>query len=83
MVGRPYKLGLDGANLSKEELAVRIQKHVPDFYVHFAAIGSDPDERNYVVSNERLRQARFEARRALDEGITELIGGHRMLGPPR
>jgi nucleoside-diphosphate-sugar epimerase len=80
MVGRPYNVGLDGANLSKEELALRIQAHVPDFYVHFAAIGSDPDKRNYVVSNERLRRAGFEARRSIDDGIRELIQGYRMLG---
>src|SRR5262245_5430791 len=54
MVGRPYNVGLDDANLSKEELALRIQGQVPGFFVHFAAIGSDPDKRNYIVSNQRL-----------------------------
>ncbi len=80
MVGRPFNAGLDAANLSKEELALRIKAYVPRFYVHFAAVGSDPDKRNYVVSNERLRQAGFEAKRSLDQGIQELIKGYRMLG---
>lgn len=79
MAGRPYNVGLDGANLSKAELALAIQAHVPDFYVHFAPIGSDPDKRNYVVSNARLRGAGFEARRSLDDGIRELIKGYRLL----
>jgi nucleoside-diphosphate-sugar epimerase len=83
MVGRPYNLGLDAANLSKEELALKIKEHVPSFYIHFAAIGSDPDRRNYVVSSRRLREAGFEARRSLDEGIQELIKGYRMLGRKR
>jgi len=80
MVGRPYNLGLDDANLSKEELALKVKEHVPSFYLHFAEVGTDPDKRNYVVSNQRLREAGFEARRGLDDGIRELLKGYRMLG---
>lgn len=79
MVGRPYNVGLDDANLSKEDLALTIKRHLPSFYIHFAPIGSDPDKRNYVVSNQRLREAGFQARRSLDDGIRELIRGYRML----
>ncbi len=79
MVGRPYNLGLDQANLSKAELAAKIKQYVPSFYCHFAEVGSDPDKRNYIVSNQRLREAGFEARRSLDQGIRELIKGYRML----
>jgi nucleoside-diphosphate-sugar epimerase len=80
MTGRAFNVGLDAANLSKAELARAIQKHVPRFYVHFADVGSDPDKRNYIVSNQRLREAGFEARRPLDDGIVELLKGYRMLG---
>jgi nucleoside-diphosphate-sugar epimerase len=80
MAGRPYNLGLDDANLSKEELALKIKEHVPRFYIHFSAVGSDPDKRNYVVSNRRLREAGFVARRSLDDGIVELMKGFRMMG---
>jgi nucleoside-diphosphate-sugar epimerase len=80
MAGRPFNLGLDSANVSKEELARNIKKHVPNFYIHYAAVGSDPDKRNYIVSNQRLREAGFEAKRSLDDGIRELIKGYRMLG---
>jgi nucleoside-diphosphate-sugar epimerase len=80
MVGRPYNVGLDAANLSKEELALKVKEYVPNFYIHFAAIGSDPDKRNYIVSNERLRKAGFEAKRSLDDGIKELLKGYRMIG---
>jgi nucleoside-diphosphate-sugar epimerase len=80
MAGRPYNAGLDSANLSKAELALRIKKHVPNFYIHFAPIGHDPDKRNYVVSNQRLREAGFEARRSLDDGIRELLKGYGMQG---
>lgn len=80
MVGRTYNAGLDDANLSKEELALKIKQYVPNFYIHFAEIGSDPDRRNYIVSNERLRKAGFEAKRSIEEGIQELLKGYRMLG---
>ncbi len=80
MVGRPYNAGLDAANLSKEELALKIKEYVPGFYIHFAEVGSDPDKRNYIVSNQRLREYGFEARRRLDDGIMELLTAYRMLG---
>lgn len=80
MAGRPYNVGLDAANCSKEELALKVQQYVPNFYIHFAPIGRDPDKRNYVVSNQRLREAGFTARRALDDGIQELIKGYGMEG---
>ena len=79
MAGKAYNLGLDSANLSKEELALAVKKHVPNFYLHFAAIGQDPDKRNYIVSSARLAKAGFVARRTLDEGIQELLKGYRML----
>lgn len=79
MIGRPFNAGLDDANLSKEELAQKIKAHVPSFYIHFSEVGSDPDKRNYIVSNQRLREAGFAARRSLDEGIVELLKGYRMM----
>jgi len=83
MAGRTFNVGLDSANLTKDELALKIKEHVPKFYVHFAEVGSDPDKRNYRVSNERLLEAGFEAKRSIEEGIRELIKGYRMLGRGR
>lgn len=80
MVGRPFNVGLENANLSKEELARKIQRMVPNFYVHFAPIGQDPDKRNYIVSNQRLRAAGFTAQRGLEDGIRELLKGYAMEG---
>jgi nucleoside-diphosphate-sugar epimerase len=80
MVGHAYNAGLDAANLSKEELALKVKEYVPNFYIHFAAVGTDPDKRNYIVSNQRLQETGFEARRSLDEGIQELLKGYRMMG---
>jgi nucleoside-diphosphate-sugar epimerase len=79
MAGKPYNVGLDSANLSKEELALKIKGHVPNFYIHFSEVGNDPDKRNYIVSNQRLKEAGFEARRSLDDGIKELLKGYRLI----
>ncbi len=83
MVGLPYNFGLDTANLSKEELALKIKEYVPGFCIQSSQIGSDPDKRNYIVSSQRLREAGFEARRSLDEGIEELLKGYQMIGRGR
>jgi len=79
MVGKAYNVGLDSANLSKRELALKAKEHVRNFYVHFSEIGSDPDKRNHIVSNQRLRETGFEAQRSVDEGIRELLKGYRMM----
>lgn len=79
MTGHPYNVGLDEANLSKEELALKIKEYVPNLYIHFSEVGSDPDKRNYIVSNKRLKDAGFEPRRSLEGGIKELIKGYQMI----
>jgi nucleoside-diphosphate-sugar epimerase len=83
MLGRTFNVGLDSANLSKAELAFKVKEHVPSFYIHFSEIGTDPDKRNYIVSNQRLRETGFEAKRSLDDGIRELLKGYKMLGRTR
>lgn len=83
MTGRVYNLGLDEANCSKGELAWKIKEHVPDLFVHFAPIGEDPDKRDYLVSNQRLRKAGFVAKRSLDDGIRELVTAYALLPRPR
>jgi nucleoside-diphosphate-sugar epimerase len=80
MQGRVYNAGLDGANLSKGELAKKVKEHVPRFHIEASELGKDPDKRNYIVSNQRLREAGFEASRSLDDGIRELLKGYRMMG---
>jgi nucleoside-diphosphate-sugar epimerase len=80
MQGRPYNVGLDSANLSKEELALKVKQHVPGFYIHFAPIGQDPDKRNYIVSSRRLHETGFTPGRSLDDGIKELLKGSAMEG---
>ena len=65
--------------MSKKELCERIQKHLPDFIFIDEQIGKDPDQRNYVVSNEKIEATGFETEHSLDSGIEELIKGFTMI----
>jgi nucleoside-diphosphate-sugar epimerase len=79
MKGQIYNVGLSDANVSKKELCERIQKHVPDFVFLEAPVGKDPDQRNYVVSNEKIEANGFKPQNSLDDGIAELVKGYAML----
>ena len=81
MQGRPYNVGLDDANLSKLELCAEIRKQVPEFVYFEAAIGKDPDKRDYIVSNASIKAAGFEPEWTLAAGIRELIKGCRLMPP--
>jgi nucleoside-diphosphate-sugar epimerase len=78
-----YNLGLNEANLSKEELALKVKKHLPELYIHFNEIETDIDKRNYIVSNDRINTEGFEARYDIDKGIEEIIKGYDLLGTER
>ncbi len=72
MVGEPFNVGLSDANLSKKELCERIKKEVPEFQYVISEIGKDPDQRNYIVSNEKIESTGFKTKVSLSEGIKEL-----------
>jgi hypothetical protein len=40
-----------------------------------APISKDPDQRNYIVSNNKIESIGMKAKVSLDEGINELIKG--------
>lgn len=79
MKGEIYNVGLSDANISKKELCEIIQKQVPNFCFIDAPIGKDPDQRNYIVSNEKIESTGFINSMSLDKGIQELIKGYVML----
>jgi nucleoside-diphosphate-sugar epimerase len=79
MKGEIFNVGLSDANISKKELCERIQKYVPDFIFTDAVIGKDPDQRNYIVSNEKIERTGFKPAFSIDAGIQELIKGYQMI----
>ncbi|MBR2411549.1 MAG: NAD(P)-dependent oxidoreductase [Clostridia bacterium] len=79
MKGRQYNCGLSDANLSKLELCEKIKKHLPSFMYIEAPVGTDPDKRNYLVSNERIESMGWRPRYTLDDGIEELIKAYSII----
>jgi nucleoside-diphosphate-sugar epimerase len=79
MKGQPYNVGLSDANLSKYELCQRIQAQLPKFVFLESQVGKDPDQRDYIVSNEKIEKTGFKPCHSLDDGIAELIRGYAMI----
>jgi len=53
-----YNVGLSIANLSKRELCEKIKEHL-DFVIIEHAFAKDPDQRNYIVSNDKIEKQGF------------------------
>ena len=83
MKGQPFNVGLSTANLTKHQLCEKIKEHVPSLYIHEAAVGEDPDKRDYLVSNDKIESLGWRPDHDLDMGIRELLKGYAILKPMR
>ncbi len=72
MQGQTYNAGDDDMNFSKEHICLLLKKKV-DYYLHFADVGHDIDQRDYMVSYEKLNKVGFRTVISLENGIDELI----------
>lgn len=79
MKGEIFNVGLSDANVSKKELCEHIQKQLPKFIFIDEQIGKDPDQRNYIVSNEKIESTGFRTQYSLERGIRELLKGYTMI----
>ncbi len=79
MKAQAYNVGLSDANLSKMELCLEIKKQVPEFTIMESEIGKDPDQRNYIVSNEKIEGTGYRPAVSLPAGITELIKAYQIV----
>ena len=68
-----FNLALNNANITKIMLCEKIREYVNDFKFEIVEDQKDPDQRDYFVSNEKLKQFGFEASYGLDDGIKELV----------
>ena len=73
MKGQIFNLGLSNANITKLELAKKIQKYLPYVKIKKTLNKRDPDQRDYFVSNKKIENIGFKAKISLDKGIQELI----------
>ena len=68
-----YNLGLSNANITKIDLAKKIKKQYKKLKITTIKNKSDPDKRDYFVSNAKIEKKGFKAKVSLDSGIKELI----------
>lgn len=81
MTGQAYNVGLSSANLSKLELAQKVKQYIPNFSIQVDEFSKDKDQRNYIVSNEKLEKTGWRPHYTLDQGIRELIKAYKILVP--
>ena len=81
MKNNSYNVGLSNANLSKEELLNIIRKYIPDFAVSYSNFYSDPDKRDYIVSNKKMESTGWTPKFNLDDGIIELMKTYKIIIP--
>ncbi len=79
MKGEPFNVGLSSANITKRELAEKIKEYLPEFYIHSAEVGKDPDQRDYLVSNDKIEALGWKPSYSLDDGIVELLKGFKIM----
>jgi nucleoside-diphosphate-sugar epimerase len=79
MKNQIFNIGLSDANLSKKQLCERIQKKLNNFVFFEEEIQKDLDQRNYIVSNQKIEKLGFKTKISLEDGLDELIKGYHML----
>ncbi len=68
-----YNLGLSSANITKIQLARKIKQQIKTLKIKVIKNKSDPDKRDYFVSNAKIEKKGFKAKISLDQGIRELV----------
>ncbi len=68
-----FNLGLSSANITKIDLVKKIKKQIKTLKIEIIKNKSDPDKRDYFVSNKKIEKKGFKAIISLDQGIKELI----------
>ncbi len=68
-----FNLGLSSANITKIDLVRKIKSQINTLKIKVIKNKSDPDKRDYFVSNKKIEKKGFVAKVSLDQGIKELI----------
>ena len=68
-----FNLGLSSANITKIQLAKKMQKKVKNLKINISKNKKDPDQRDYFVSNKKIEKKGFKASISLDAGIDEML----------
>ncbi|GIY08105.1 epimerase domain-containing protein, partial [Caerostris darwini] len=72
MKGSAFNIGDETMNMTKAQVAKRIQRFVPSCEIGLGS-GEDKDQRDYDVSYARITKLGFRSSIQLDDGIKELV----------
>jgi len=78
-VSNTFNVGLSSANLSKLQLAEKIKEYIPNLVIYENDFAKDKDQRNYIVSNEKLEKLNWYPSYDLDFGIKQLLHAYPIL----
>ncbi len=56
-----------------------LNNRLKDFVIQEAKLHKDPDQKKYIVSNEKIENTGFKPQHSLSDGISELIKGYTMI----
>jgi len=79
MVGDVFNVGLSDANLSKMELAQSIKKFIPNLVIKEDDYKTDFDNRDYIVSNDKLESHGWRPYYSIEDGVIELMDAYKMI----
>ena len=74
-----FNVGLTSANCTKLQLAQKIKEFIPELVIVENEFKKDFDQRNYMVSNNKLESRGWVADHSLESGIQELIKSFTMI----
>ena len=79
MNGEVFNVGLYKANLNKKELAEAIKAYFPKLVILENDFSSDFDNRDYIVSNDKLERYGWKPIHSIEAGIVELKKAYKMV----
>jgi len=79
MNGEVFNVGLSKANLNKKELAEAIKEYFPKLVILENDFSSDFDNRDYIVSNDKLESYGWRPIHSIEAGIIELEKAYKMV----
>ena len=83
MKNQAFNVGSDDMNFSKRDIAEKLKRYRPDYVLHIADAGHDEDQRNYVVSYEKISKLGVMTTVSVDEGLDRLVRAMSVIEIPK
>ena len=78
MLNQVFNVGSDSMNYSKKEVCELINKKIK-YYLHLADVGKDMDQRDYIVSYQKISSLGYTTTLSIEDGIEELFNSYQII----